>query len=259
MSDANTKQYDGVTYMNCTMENNFFPDYTQAIDADIIYFCNPNNPTGACATEEQLQGLVNFANEHKKIIVYDSAYSRFIQDDSLPMSIYDIEGAKKCCIETSSFSKIAGFTGVRCGWTIVPSELVFSDGTPVKQDFGRIMSTLFNGAGSVAQAGAVAVLNNLDTAQETVQYYMENAAIICSCFNELGFKYVGGKNAPYVFVHFPGRDSWEVFEEILKNCQVVTTPGSGFGPAGEGFVRVSAFGKRENVIEACERFKQFYD
>lgn len=146
-----TKQYDGVTYMPCTPENNFFPDITAAKDSDIIMFCNPNNPTGACATRKQLEDLVAFAKTNGKVILFDSAYSSFITDPTIPKSIYEIEGAKECAIETTSFSKLAGFTGIRLGWVVCPSEVKFADGTPVKQDIARVMSTLFNGAANVSQ------------------------------------------------------------------------------------------------------------
>lgn len=250
-----TKQYDGVTYMPCNPENDFFPDLTPALSSDIIYFCNPNNPTGACCNREQLTKLVNFAKEHGKVILFDSAYSAFIKDPAYPKSIFEIPGAKEVALETTSFSKLAGFTGVRLGWVVCPAELKFADGTPVKQDLGRIMSTLFNGAASVSQIGGLAVLEDLKPVQDIVDYYLENARLVRECLTELGIKFYGGVNAPYTFVHFPGRDSWEVFDEILNKCQVVTTPGVGFGPAGQGFIRISAFAHRENVLEACARFR----
>eukprot|EP00281_Chroomonas_sp_CCMP1168_P032327 CAMPEP_0206236452 /NCGR_PEP_ID=MMETSP0047_2-20121206/13726_1 /ASSEMBLY_ACC=CAM_ASM_000192 /TAXON_ID=195065 /ORGANISM="Chroomonas mesostigmatica_cf, Strain CCMP1168" /LENGTH=406 /DNA_ID=CAMNT_0053660795 /DNA_START=125 /DNA_END=1345 /DNA_ORIENTATION=- len=256
--DDATKQYAGITYMPCGPDNGFFPDINLAKDSDVIMFCNPNNPTGACATKAQMESVVKFANEHGKIILYDSAYSAYISDPACPKSIFEIEGAKQCAIESTSFSKLAGFTGIRLGWVVCCKELVWPDGTPVKQDLGRIMSTLFNGAASVSQAGGLAVLDNMDEIDKIVKFYMENAKLIRECFDEIGIKYYGGINAPYTFVHFPGRDSWEVFDEILTKCQVVTTPGVGFGPAGQGFVRISAFGDRDNVIEACKRFRSAF-
>lgn len=253
-----TKQYDGVTYMPCTPENNFFPDITAAKDSDIIMFCNPNNPTGACATRKQLEDLVAFAKTNGKVILFDSAYSSFITDPTIPKSIYEIEGAKECAIETTSFSKLAGFTGIRLGWVVCPSEVKFADGTPVKQDIARVMSTLFNGAANVSQNGGLAALNNMKEVMDIVGYYLENAKLICACLEECGIKYYGGVNAPYTFAHFPGKDSWQMFDEILTKCQVVTTPGVGFGPSGQGFIRISAFGARENVVEACTRLKAHF-
>eukprot|EP00283_Hemiselmis_rufescens_P019901 CAMPEP_0173437880 /NCGR_PEP_ID=MMETSP1357-20121228/18671_1 /TAXON_ID=77926 /ORGANISM="Hemiselmis rufescens, Strain PCC563" /LENGTH=406 /DNA_ID=CAMNT_0014403095 /DNA_START=25 /DNA_END=1245 /DNA_ORIENTATION=- len=256
--DATTKQFSGITYMPCGPDNGFFPDVTAAKDADVIVFCNPNNPTGACATKAQLEGVVKFARDNGKVILYDAAYSAFITDPNCPKSIFEIDGAKEVAIESTSFSKLAGFTGIRLGWLVCCDELKFACGTPVKQDLGRIMSTVFNGAASVSQAGGLAVLDNMPAVMDIVKYYMENAKLVRETFDELGFKYYGGTNAPYTFVHFPGRDSWEVFDEILEKCQVVTTPGVGFGPSGQGFVRISAFGDRDNVIEACKRFKAAY-
>ncbi|CAI0448632.1 unnamed protein product [Linum tenue] len=227
------EKYANIEYMNCTPVNGFFPDLSKSARTDIIFFCSPNNPTGAAATREQLTRLVQFAKDNGSIIVYDSAYAMYMSDDN-PRSIFEIPGAREVAIETSSFSKYAGFTGVRLGWTVVPKELLFSDGFPVARDFNRVVCTCFNGASNIAQAGGLA------------------------CLSPEGLKVYGGRNAPYVWVHFPGRSSWEVFAEILEKTHVVTTPGSGFGPGGEGFVRVSAFGHRANVLEACKRFRQLY-
>eukprot|EP00286_Rhodomonas_abbreviata_P024944 CAMPEP_0181307448 /NCGR_PEP_ID=MMETSP1101-20121128/10888_1 /TAXON_ID=46948 /ORGANISM="Rhodomonas abbreviata, Strain Caron Lab Isolate" /LENGTH=406 /DNA_ID=CAMNT_0023413671 /DNA_START=33 /DNA_END=1253 /DNA_ORIENTATION=+ len=256
--DPTTKQYPGITYMPCTMDNGFFPDINLAKDSDIIVFCNPNNPTGACATRAQMESLVKFAKDNGKIILFDSAYAAFITDPDCPKSIYEIEGGREVAMESSSFSKLAGFTGVRLGWITCPEELKFADGTPVKQDLARIMSTLFNGAGSVAQAGGLAVLDNMEEVKAIVKYYGENAKLIRECLTECGITYFGGTNAPYTFAHFPGKDSWDMFDEILTKCEVVTTPGVGFGPAGQGYVRISAFGQRDNVIEACARLKKHF-
>ncbi|GLT96957.1 hypothetical protein SLE2022_145470 [Rubroshorea leprosula] len=208
---------------------------------------------------DQLTQLVKFAKENGSIIVFDSAYAMYMSDDN-PRTIFEIPGAKEVAIETSSFSKYAGFTGVRLGWTVVPKQLLFSDGFPVAKDFNRIVCTCFNGASNIPQAGGLACLSpeGLKAMQEVIGFYKENAKIIVDTFNSLGFKVHGGANAPYVWVHFPGRSSWDVFSEILEKTHVVTTPGSGFGPGGEGFIRVSAFGHRENVLEACRRFKELY-
>ncbi|KAB2602692.1 LL-diaminopimelate aminotransferase [Pyrus ussuriensis x Pyrus communis] len=242
------EKFRNIEYMRCTPEN------------DIIFFCSPNNPTGSAATREQLTQLVQFAKENGSIIVYDSAYAMYMSDDN-PRSIFEIPGAKEIAIETSSFSKYAGFTGVRLGWTVVPKQLLFSDGFPVAKDFNRIVCTCFNGASNISQAGGLACLapTGLKAMREVIGYYKKNAEIIVETFESLGFKVYGGKNAPFVWVHFPGRSSWDVFSEILEKTHVVTMPGSGFGPGGEGFVRVSAFGHRKNVLEACERFKQLYN
>jgi LL-diaminopimelate aminotransferase len=256
--DESTKQYRGITYMPCSAENDFFPDLTAAMDVDIIMFCNPNNPTGACATRAQLTQLVNFARAHGKIILYDAAYFAYIKDRNCPRTIYEIEGAREVAIETNSFSKLAGFTGVRLGWTVCPKDIKFADGTPVHQDWSRIMATIFNGAPNVACAGGVAVLENIPQVMQVVEYYMENAKLIRETFSNCGFKCYGGVNSPYVFVHFPGRDSWDVFDEILNNVHVVTTPGVGFGPAGQGYIRVSAYGRKEDCILACQRFADYY-
>ncbi|XP_028779081.1 LL-diaminopimelate aminotransferase, chloroplastic [Neltuma alba] len=254
------EKYGNIEYMRCTPENGFFPDLSLASRADIIFFCSPNNPTGAAATREQLTQLVQFAKDNGSIIVYDSAYAMYISDDK-PRSIFEIPGAKEVAIETASFSKYAGFTGVRLGWTVVPKQLLFSDGFPVARDFNRIVCTSFNGASNISQAGGLACLSpeGLKAMQDVIGFYKENTNIITETFETLGFKVYGGKNAPYVWVHFAGRSSWDVFAEILEKTHVVTTPGSGFGPGGEGFVRVSAFGHRENILEACRRFKQLYN
>jgi len=252
--------FDGIEYMVCTPENDFFPDLDKAKSTDIIFFCSPNNPTGAAATKAQLTSLVDFARKNGSIIVYDAAYALYISDTNCPRSIYEIPGAETCAIETCSFSKYAGFTGVRLGWTVVPEQLKYADGSPVMNDFNRIMTTAFNGASNVAQAGGLACLQDQGWKQmlELVDFYKVNATILRNTFTEMGFTVYGGENAPYVWVGFPGRKSWDVFAEILEKCDIVTTPGSGFGPGGEGFVRASAFGHRENILEAVERFKKVY-
>ncbi|XP_073309166.1 LL-diaminopimelate aminotransferase, chloroplastic-like [Primulina huaijiensis] len=253
------EQFEKIEYMKCTPENGFFPDLSTVGRTDVIFFCSPNNPTGYAASRDQLTRLVQFAKENGSIIVYDSAYAMYVSDDS-PRSIFEIPGAKEVALEVSSFSKYAGFTGVRLGWTAVPKELLYSDGFPVAKDFNRIVCTCFNGASNIAQGGGVACVSpeGIKAMHEVVGFYKENTGIIVDTFDSLGFKVYGGKNAPYVWVHFPGQSSWEVFSEILEKTDVVVTPGSGFGPCGEGFIRVSAFGHRENVLEACKRFKQLY-
>ena len=257
---ADGSGYAGITYMPCTAANGFFPDLSQIPENALVYFCSPNNPTGAVATREQLSALVKAAKAKGSVIVFDSAYSSFIRDPSLPLSIFEIEGARECAIEVSSFSKPIGFTGVRLGWTVIPEELKFSDGTKVLTDWTRLMTTIFNGASNIAQAGGLASLDETGLAETRAltDYYLENAKLIRAAlsldnFRTAGVEVFGGDNAPYVWTRFPGRKSWEIFDLILDTCHVVCTPGAGFGPAGESFIRFSSFGHREQVAEACGR------
>ncbi|KAH9690881.1 LL-diaminopimelate aminotransferase [Citrus sinensis] len=253
-----TGKYRNIVYMNCRPENNFFPDLSTTSRTDIIFFCSPNNPTGHAATWQQLKKLVEFAKANGSIIVYDSAYAAYITDPS-PRSIYEIPGAREVAIEISSFSKFAGFTGVRLGWTVVPEELRYSNGYPVIKDFNRIVCTCFNGASNIVQAGGLACLSpdGFQALRTVIDYYKENAKIIVDAFQSLGLKVYGGKNAPYVWVQFPGSSSWDVFAEILEKTHILTIPGSGFGPGGNEHIRVSAFGHRECISEACRRLKNF--
>ncbi|KAH9756743.1 Aminotransferase ALD1 [Citrus sinensis] len=253
-----TGKYRNIVYMNCRPENNFFPDLSTTSRTDIIFFCSPNNPTGHAATWQQLKKLVEFAKANGSIIVYDSAYAAYITDPS-PRSIYEIPGAREVAIEISSFSKFAGFTGVRLGWTVVPEELRYSNGYPVIKDFNRIVCTCFNGASNIVQAGGLACLSpdGFQALRTVIDYYKENAKIIVDAFQSLGLKVNGGKNAPYVWVQFPGSSSWDVFAEILEKTHILTIPGSGFGPGGNEHIRVSAFGHREYISEACRRLKNF--
>ena len=259
----NGSGYEGVTYMPCTPENDFFPDLSVVEPDSLIYFCSPNNPTGAVATKEQLKKLVDFANKNGCIIIFDGAYREFIRDPELPKTIFEIEGARTCAIEINSFSKPAGFTGVRLGWSIVPNDLKFADGTSVNRDWNRVMTTLFNGASNVVQAGGLACLEpeGLKAMKEVIDYYLENAALIKKTFEEKNKKKAGAEvyftgNSPYIWVKFPGKKSWDVFDTLLDKCRVVTTPGSGFGPAGESFIRISAFGHHADVKEACKRLSE---
>jgi LL-diaminopimelate aminotransferase len=213
------------------------------------------------ATKAQLQAFVDYAREHKAVILFDSAYASFIQDPSLPKSIYEIPGARSCAIEVNSFSKIAGFTGVRLGWSLVPKELEAEDAAAgvLHGMWTRRQNTFFNGASNVVQAGGEAVLSAEGQAQtaELVAYYMENARIIRECLIEKGLTVHGGKNAPYVWLKTPeGISSWEFFDKLLGECNVVGTPGAGFGPSGEGYFRLSAFGHRENINAATERIRE---
>ena len=257
---ASEAGYQGLVYMPCTEENGFFPELpTQKVD--LIYICSPNNPTGAVATKEQLKTFVDYANEQKAIIFYDSAYAAFITDPDLPRSIYEIEGAEKCAIEFNSFSKTAGFTGVRLAWTIVPKACQTEDSEPGKLHalWTRRQNTFFNGASNVVQSGGVAALSPEGRRQtdEQVAFYLENARIINEGLTSLGITTYGSDNAPYVWLKTPnGLSSWDFFDKLLNECHVVGTPGSGFGPAGEGFFRLSAFGHRANVEKAVQSIKE---
>jgi LL-diaminopimelate aminotransferase len=260
---ADGSGYAGIVYMPCTAENGFFPDLSAIPESSLVYFCSPNNPTGAVATRDQLAALVKAAKSKGSVIIFDSAYSSFIRDPALPLSIFEIEGARECAIEVSSFSKPIGFTGVRLGWTIVPEELVFADGTKVMTDWTRLMTTIFNGASNIAQAGGLASLDGKGIAETKAltDYYLENAKIIRKTltganFRAAGVEVFGGDNAPYVWARFPGKKSWDIFDRVLDSCHVVCTPGAGFGPAGESFIRFSSFGHREQVLEACERLSR---
>ena len=260
MYDHASKQYGKIEYLACSSENDFFPNLGHAKDAELIFFCSPNNPTGAAATRDQLTELVRHAKETGSIIIYDAAYAIYISNPNCPKTIFEIPGADECCIETCSFSKYAGFTGLRLGWTVVPDKLKFADGSLVKNDWNRLMCTSFNGASNIAQAGGMACLSDegMNAMSELVSFYKENATILKNTFEEMGYTVYGGTDAPYVWVSFDGRDSWEVFTEVLTKCDIVVTPGSGFGPAGDGFIRCSAFGHRENILEAAQRLKKSF-
>ena len=250
--------YKGIVYLPCTSANGFFPDLSRLPSKSLLYFCSPNNPTGAVADREQLGLLVKTCLEKKTIVVFDAAYSEYVRDPKLPKSIYEIEGSRQCAIEVNSFSKTAGFTGVRLGWTVVPAELKYEGGESVNADWSRVCSTIFNGASNIAQAGGLAALDNegLKEIRSLTDFYLGNAKLIREALKSLSLESVGGDNSPYIWAYFPGRDSWEVFSQILEKCQVVTTPGAGFGPAGNGYIRFSAFGHRADVEEACARLKK---
>ncbi|MCL2243088.1 MAG: LL-diaminopimelate aminotransferase [Treponema sp.] len=250
--------YAGITYLPCTAENNFFPNLDAVPRNSLVYFCSPNNPTGAAATCDQLNALVKTAIDRGCIIIFDAAYSEFIRDSKLPKTIYGIDNAASCAIEVNSFSKPAGFTGVRLGWSVVPKAIKYSGGESVNADWSRIAGTIFNGASNIAQAGGLAALDSegLKEIRALTDFYLGNAKIIRDTLVKLGITCIGGGNSPYIWARFPGRDSWEVFQEILEKCQVVTTPGIGFGPAGQSFIRFSAFGHREDVEEACKRLEK---
>ncbi|KAK7301275.1 hypothetical protein RJT34_12136 [Clitoria ternatea] len=255
---AETGMYKKIVYMKCEPENDFFPDLTTTPKTDVIFFCSPNNPTGSAASWQQLKQLVEFAKANGSMIIYDSAYSAYISDES-PRSIFEIPGAKEVAIEISSFSKFAGFTGVRLGWTVVPEELLYANGYPIIRDYNRIVCTCFNGASNIVQAGGLACLSpeGFQALKTSIGYYMENAKVLVDTFESLGLKVHGGKNSPYAWVHFPGCSSWDVFNHILERAAIVTIPGVGFGPGGEEYIRVSAFGHRESVLEASRRLRKF--
>ncbi|MDJ0519902.1 MAG: LL-diaminopimelate aminotransferase [Trichodesmium sp. MO_231.B1] len=261
--DVNEKgEYEGLVYLPITAENNFIAEIpTQKVD--LIYLCFPNNPTGATATKEYLQAWVNYAKANDAIILFDAAYEAFITDASLPHSIYEIEGARECAIEFRSFSKNAGFTGTRCALTVIPKTLKgkAADGSDVElwKLWNRRHSTKFNGVSYIVQRGAEAVYSEEGKAQvrALIEFYLENAKIICSQLQAAGLTVYGGVNAPYVWVQTPtGLSSWDFFDKLLQNCNVVGTPGSGFGAAGEGYFRISAFNSRENVNEAMKRITE---
>ncbi len=256
----NGSGYEGIVYMPCTAENGFFPDLSQVKKNSLIYFCSPNNPTGKVSSKEELTRLVEFALKNECIIIFDAAYSEFIRDPNLPKSIFQIEGAKRCAIEVQSLSKPAGFTGVRLGWSVVPNDLKFADGSSVNKDWGRLMTTLFNGASNIAQQGALAALDETGRREmrSVIDYYLENARIIEKTVREWqNAEVFFTGNSPYLWIRFAGKKSWDIFDSILDKCRVVTTPGSGFGPAGESFIRISAFGHRADVEEACRRMESF--
>ena len=254
-----TGEYEGLVYLPISAEN----DFTARIPnekVDLIYLCFPNNPTGAVATKEHLQAWVNYARAHGSIILFDAAYEAFITDPTIPHSIYEIEGARECAVEFRSFSKNAGFTGTRCALTVVPKSLNgrASDGTEVELHrlWNRRQSTKFNGVSYIVQRGAEAVYSDAGQTQikDLIRFYLENARIIREQLTAAGIQVYGGVNAPYVWVKTPdGLTSWDFFDKLLQSCHVVGTPGSGFGAAGEGYFRISAFNSRDNVNEAMKR------
>lgn len=255
--DTNVMAGRKVTFMNANAENGFLPMPDYSVDADIIYLCSPNNPTGAAYSKAQLKEWVDYANSKGAVILYDAAYECFITDKNLARSIYQIEGAKTCAIEFCSFSKTAGFTGTRCGYTVVPLQLE-KDGLSANKMWLRRQTTKFNGVPYIVQKGAAAVFTEEGQKQikSNIAYYQSNARVIARCMDDLGIWYTGGKNSPYIWLKCPnGMSSWEFFDYLLENAQVVGTPGAGFGANGEGFFRLTAFGSREVTEEAAERIK----
>nr|WP_321358596.1 LL-diaminopimelate aminotransferase [uncultured Draconibacterium sp.] len=253
--------YEGIIYMPCTKENHFIPELPTETP-DLIFLCYPNNPTGTVASKEELKKWVDYAIEKNAIILYDAAYEAFITEDGIPRSIYEIEGAKKVAIEFRSFSKTAGFTGTRCAITVIPNELVAYDSEgkthQVKTLWNRRQSTKFNGVSYPVQKAAAAIYSEegKKEVEEVIAYYLENAKIMRESLAEIGYEVYGGVNAPYVWVKTKNdMTSWDFFDKVLNEANLVGTPGSGFGPAGEGYFRFSAFADRENVLEAMERVK----
>ena len=255
-------KWSNIVYLPCTSDNGFVPALPATVP-DVIYLCYPNNPTGTTLTKAQLKVWVDYALEHKALILFDSAYEAYIQEDDVPHSIYEIEGARECAIEFRSFSKTAGFTGLRCGYTVVPKELIgYSvSGEPVQLNklWNRRQCTKFNGASYVTQRAAEATYSAKGRQQvkEVVCYYMRNARILLEGVRSIGLQAFGGVNAPYVWVKTPGNlTSWEFFGKLLNESNIVGTPGVGFGPSGEGYFRLTAFNTFENTLEAVERMKK---
>lgn len=258
--DDKNEGYEGFVYLKSDESNHFVPSPPKT-KVDLIYLCSPNNPTGAVCTQKELEAFVDYAIANKAVIIFDAAYSTYIEDPALPRTIYEVEGAEKCAIEINSFSKSAGFTGVRLGWTIVPKRLTCEGGEEGKLNkmWNRRQCTFFNGASNIAQAGGAAALSpeGQRECKALVDYYKGNARTIKEGLTELGLVCYGGVNSPYIWARVPeGMDSWSFFDLLLEKAHVVVTPGAGFGPGGEGFVRVSSYGHREDVEEAVASIKE---
>lgn len=260
--DSNTMSGKEIIYASSNEENGFAAMPDESVDCDIIYLCSPNNPTGSVYTKEQLKVWVDYAIRKNAIIIFDSAYEAFIRDENLVRSIFTVEGARKCAIEICSLSKTAGFTGTRCGYTVIPKELEAQTESGEKVNVAKIWSrrqgSKFNGVSYPVQRAAEAVFTEEGQKQthEVIDYYMENARIMIETCDELGIKYTGGKNSPYIWLKCPdGMGSWEFFDYLLNEIQVVGTPGEGFGPNGKGWFRLTAFGTKENTVEAMNRLK----
>lgn len=259
--DTNIMNGRNIKFLDANKDNGFTPMPDENLNADIIYICSPNNPTGAAYTKDQLKVWVDYALNHNSLILFDAAYECFIEDDAIyPHSIFEIEGAKKCAIEFCSFSKTAGFTGTRCGYTIIPLDLIITASNGQKMSVNsmwtRRQTTKFNGVPYIVQYAAAATLSDegIKECLENISYYKENARIISSVFDKKGITYFGGKNSPYIWFECPdGMESWDFFDYMLNEIQVVGTPGAGFGTNGTNFFRLTAFGNRENTIEAVNR------
>lgn len=255
-------RWDRITYAPCTAENNFTPSLPTGEAPDMIYLCYPNNPTGTVLCREELQKWVDYALENGSLILYDAAYAAYIRHDDIPRSIYEIPGAKRCAVEFHSYSKTAGFTGLRCGFTIVPNEVCArsAEGEMVQLNplWNRRQCTKFNGTPYIVQRAAAAIYTpeGKRQVQDTIDYYMENARIMREALTERGLQVFGGEDAPYIWFRVPeGQTSWGYWEELLHKYNIVSTPGVGFGPSGEGYIRLTAFGSREDCVEAMRRLK----
>lgn len=256
-------QWSNITYIPCTAENGFLPEIPKK-RIDIVYLCFPNNPTGTTLTKEQLKKWVDYALKNDTLILFDAAYEAFITEDNVPHSIYEIKGAKRCAIEFRSFSKTAGFTGVRCGYTVVPKELTAATVGGARVDlnplWNRRQTTKFNGTSYITQRGAEAVFTpeGQEQVKANIDYYHENARVMREGFAAMGLQVYGGVNSPYLWVKAPnGMPSWRFFEQMLYEANVVSTPGVGFGPSGEGFIRLTAFGSHDNCLEAMSRIRKW--
>ena len=256
-------KWSNVTYMPCTAENGFNPALPDK-RVDVIYLCYPNNPTGTVITRDELRKWVNYAIKNDALIFYDAAYEAYIQDEDIPHSIYEIKGARKVAVEFHSFSKTAGFTGIRCGYTVVPKELTVAtlkgERIPLNHLWNRRQCTKFNGTSYISQRAAEAIYTPEGKAQvkATIDYYMNNARTMYNTLTELGLEVYGGRNAPYIWVKTPNdMGSWKFFEQMLYEAHVVCTPGVGFGPSGEGYIRLTAFGDADDCKEAMERLKKW--
>lgn len=255
-------RWDRITYAPCTAENNFTPSLPTGEAPDMIYLCYPNNPTGTVLCREELQKWVDYALENGSLILYDAAYAAYIRHDNIPRSIYEIPGAKRCAVEFHSYSKTAGFTGLRCGFTVVPNEVCArsAEGEMVQLNplWNRRQCTKFNGTPYIVQRAAAAIYTpeGKRQVQDTIDYYMENARIMREALTERGLQVFGGEDAPYIWFRVPeGQTSWGYWEELLHKYNIVSTPGVGFGPSGEGYIRLTAFGSREDCVEAMRRLK----
>lgn len=255
--DTKTETWSDVVYMPCTAQTNFAPEIPKTVP-DIIYLCFPNNPTGSVISKECLQKWVDYANENKAVIIYDAAYEAYISEENIPHTIYECEGARSCAIELRSFSKNAGFTGVRLGATIIPKDLKCG-GITLHSLWARRHGTKYNGAPYIVQRAGEAVYSQEGKKQlkNQIDYYMRNAKVICQGLKEAGYSASGGINAPYIWLQTPRKmTSWEFFDYLLQNAGIVGTPGVGFGPSGEGYFRLTAFGSYEHTVEAIERIKK---
>ena len=252
--DTNTMDGRKIVFMEANEANGFLPLPDEGVQADIIYLCSPNNPTGAVYNREQLKAWVDYANKQQAIILFDSAYESFVATEDLPRSIFEIEGARTCAIEFCSLSKTAGFTGTRCGYTVVPKDL-----GPLNTMWLRRQTTKFNGVSYIVQRGAAEVFTDegIRQTRENLAYYMRNAKVIADTLDELGSWYTGGQNSPYIWLKCPnGMKSWDFFDFLLEKAGIVGTPGAGFGTQGEGYFRLTAFGNYENTVEAMRRLKE---